>query len=139
MAYDPFDWVRDLRRVVDDKLMRDIVNDFRSYNPAPRSLTPPATANPVDAAPVKTGDVGPQHRPLDRSGWVDAPKVDAWRPPGLEHCDRLMDHQDALDRAARVEELVKAAGALAVLKEKGPEGKGPEGKGRKERKDKESK
>jgi hypothetical protein len=109
--------MRDLTRVVEDKLMRDIVNDFRTYNPSP-SMGPAAKVTPVDAAPVKTGDVGPQHRPIDRSGWVDPPKVDNWRPPGIELMDRMMDHQDALDKAARIEELVKAAGAIAALQPK---------------------
>jgi hypothetical protein len=131
--YDPTEWVKDLRRGVGDKLMRDIVNDFRSYNPSPRSPlnSPPATANPVDAAPVKTGDVGPQHRPIDRSGWRDPPKVDQWKPPGLEHMDRMMDQQDAIDRAARARELASAAAvkrAEAAIKEQPKE---------KERKDRE--
>jgi hypothetical protein len=80
---------------------------------------------------VKTGDVGPQHRPIDRSGWVDAPKVDNWRPPGVDIMDRMMDQQDAIDRAERIRQLAEAAAvqrAEAALKEQPKE---------KERKDRE--
>jgi hypothetical protein len=101
MADDPFEWVKDLRRVVDNKLMADIVDDFRNYNPAPRSISPPATVRVVGAGNVVGGDVGPQHRPVDatNSGWQEPPKVNDWKPPGLEHMDRMMDAQDAIDKA----------------------------------------
>jgi hypothetical protein len=67
------------------------------------------------AGVVKTGDVGPQHRPIDtdattdRSGWREAPKVDAWRAPGIEHVDRLLDQADAIDKAERIRQLAQTA------------------------------
>src|SRR6516162_3516660 len=91
------EWQRDLVEGVPTDLVKQIVEDFRSYNPAPRSLTPPATVTIVGSGKAVTGDVGPQHRPIDtdattdRSGWREAPKVDAWRAPGIEHVDRLLD------------------------------------------------
>jgi hypothetical protein len=36
---------------------------------------------------------------VPRGGWVDPPKLVP--PPGIDILDRLMDHQDALDRAER--------------------------------------
>lgn len=36
---------------------------------------------------------------VPRAGWVDPPKLTP--PPGIDILDRLLDHQDALDRAER--------------------------------------
>ena len=106
--YDPTEWIRDLRRTVGDKLMADIVNDFRNYNPAPRSLTPPATVQVVGAGRVVDGSDAPVAS-TGTGGWVEAPKVDAWRPPGVDICDQLMDQADAIDRAERVRKLAQTA------------------------------
>jgi hypothetical protein len=117
------EWQRDLERAVPTDLVRQLAEDFRSYNPAPRSLTPPATVTVVGSGKVVTGDVGPQHRPIDteattdRSGWREAPKIDNWRAPGLEHMDRMMDAQDAIDRVQRVRELGEAATVQRALKQ----------------------
>jgi hypothetical protein len=76
------------------------------------------------AGRVVTGDDGPAHRPLDRSGWQEPPKVDNWRPPGVEIMDQMMDQQDAIDRAARARELAAAAAVQRALNEpKEPEPK----------------
>jgi hypothetical protein len=98
------EWMRDLVRNVDDKLVADIVSDFRRGPPPPGPTLP--TANPVDAAPVVTGS--------DRvtgggSGWANSPEIKDWRPPGVDICDRLMDQQDAIDRAERIRQLAGAA------------------------------
>ena len=117
--YDPREYMRDLIRNVGDKAVRDIVNDFRNYNPHP-AQDPSARVSVQGAGVVKTGGVGPQHRPIDPSatgGWQEAPKVDQWQPPGLKHMDRMMDQQDAIDRAARVRELAEAAAVQRVLKQ----------------------
>jgi hypothetical protein len=47
------------------------------------------------------GSVRPQSpiAGVPRAGWVDPPKLVP--PPGIDILDRLMDHQDALDRAER--------------------------------------
>ena len=117
--YDSREYMRDLIRNVGDKAVRDIVNDFRNYNPHP-AQDPSARVSVQGAGVVKTGGVGPQHRPIDPSatgGWQEAPKVDQWQPPGLKHMDRMMDQQDAIDRAARVRELAEAAAVQRVLKQ----------------------
>jgi hypothetical protein len=76
---------------------------------------------------VVGGDVGPQHRPVDatNSGWQEAPKVNDWKPPGLEHMDRMMDQQDAIDRAARIRELAEAAAVQRALKPTEPKKQEP--------------
>jgi hypothetical protein len=114
------EYMADLVGAVPDRMVKDLVDDFRSYNPAPRSPlnSPPATANPVDAAPVRTGTDGPVAN--TGTGWADSPQIKNWKPPGIDLVDRLVDHQDALDRAQRVRELVEAAGAMAALKPKEP-------------------
>jgi hypothetical protein len=105
----PQPWMRDAQRVADDKLVADIVNDFRSYNPAPRSPLnqPPQTVVPVGAGKVVDGSDAPVAS--GGTGWADSPQIRDWRPPGLEHMDRMMDAQDAIDRAARARELIEAS------------------------------
>jgi hypothetical protein len=97
--------LRRMREACSDKTMRDIVADNRNsvFLPAPRS---PATVVPVGAGKTLTGDDGAKHR---GSGWTEPPSIDNWRAPGLEHMDRTMDQQDAIDRAARARELAEAA------------------------------
>jgi len=68
---------------------------------------------------------GPQHRPLDKSGWQEPPKVDQWKPDGLEIMDRMMDQQDAIDRAARIRELAGAAAVQRALKPAEPKEQEP--------------
>jgi hypothetical protein len=124
------EWQRDLEQAVPTDLVKQIAEDFRSYNPAPRSPlnTPPATANPVDAAPVKTGT---DTVAGNGSGWAEAPKVDAWRPPGIDLIDRMVQTQDAIDRAAKIRELVEAAAVqraeAEVKQEEQKERKGSKG------------
>ena len=103
-------WELDLINNVGDRAVRDIVNDFRSYNPHP-TQDPSAKVVPQGAGRVVTGDVGPQHRPIAEqgSGWTTPPSIDSWRAPGLEHMDHMMDQQDAVDRVARAKELAEAA------------------------------
>lgn len=102
----PNAWVGDMRSVVDTKLMQDIVSDFRNYSPTPRA-DPSAKVLPVGAGRVIDGSDAPVAS-NGTGGWVEAPKVDSWKPPGLEHMDRMMDAQDAIDRLQRVRELGEA-------------------------------
>jgi hypothetical protein len=117
------EWQLDLERAVPDDLVKQISADFRNYDISPRSPlnTPAQTVSVVGAGVVKGGDVGPQHRPVDpsatNSGWVEAKSIDSWRAPGLEHMDRMMDQQDAIDRAARARELAEAAAVQRALKQ----------------------
>jgi hypothetical protein len=129
------EWQRDLERAVPTDLVRSIVADNRSQPSSGGSMLP--TVSLIGAGKVSTPDVGPKYRPYeppeepaDRSGWRDAPKVDAWRPPGIEHMDRMMDQQDAIDRAARAREL---AGAAAIRKAEAELAKQPEPKPTKEK------
>jgi hypothetical protein len=120
------EWKRDLLQTVPDAAVKDLVSDFAGYRIEPRSPlnSPPATANPVDAAPVRTGNDGVNW------GWREAPQL---KPqPGIDLIDRMCQTQDAIDRAERIRQLAEATviqRAEAALKEQ-------EGK---ERKDKESK
>jgi hypothetical protein len=106
----PQPWMRDAQRVADDKLVADIVNDFRSYNPAPRSPLnqPPQTVVPVGAGKVVDGSNAPVAS-TGTGGWVNPPSVDNWRAPGLREMDAMMDQQDAIDRAERIKALADAA------------------------------
>jgi hypothetical protein len=108
------EWQRDMLKAVDDKLMRDIVGDFRSYDPSPGKAGPASTVVPVGSAKAIDGGDGAKHR---GSGWTEPPSIDNWRAPGLEHMDRLMDQQDRIDRAARARELAKAAHIDKQLKD----------------------
>jgi hypothetical protein len=90
--------------------MADIVNDFRSYNPAPRSLTPPATVTPVGAGKVVTGSDAPVAS--GGTGWADSPQIRDWKPPGLREMDAMMDAADLQDRLERVKQLGEAKALL---------------------------
>ena len=115
------EWQRDLINNVPDHLVKAIAADFRSYNPHP-AQDPSARVSVQGAGVVKTGDVGPQHRPVDPSatnsgGWVEAKSIDSWRPPGVDLCDRIADHFAALDRAERIREVAQSAAVQRALSE----------------------
>jgi hypothetical protein len=124
----PNQWIRDMQSAVDTKLMQDIVSDFRNYSPTPKA-DPTAKVVPQGAGRVVTGDDGAAHRPLDKSGWQEPPKVDSWRPPGVEIMDQMMDQQDAIDRAARARELAEAAAVQRALKPAEPKAQEPNTRG----------
>jgi hypothetical protein len=127
------EWQRDLERAVPTDLVRSIVADNR--HPIHPAQDPSAKVSVMGAGVVKTGDVGPQHRPVnaeattDRSGWVEAKSIDSWRAPGLEHMDRMMDQQDAIDRAARVREMAAAATVQRALNPAEPKEQEPKARG----------
>ena len=102
----PNAWVGDMRSVVDTKLMQDIVSDFRNYSPTPRA-DPSAKVVPVGAGRVIDGNDTPVAS--TGSGWADSPQIKDWKPPGLEHMDRMMDQADAIDRAERLRQLAQTA------------------------------
>jgi hypothetical protein len=122
------EWKRDLVETVPDQLVKQIAQDFRSYNPHP-AQDPSAKVSVMGAGRVVTGDDGPAHRPMDTSGWVEPPKVDAWRPPGVDICDQLMDQQDAIDKAQRIRELAEAAALQRALKPAEPKEPEPKARG----------
>jgi hypothetical protein len=106
--------LRRMNEACDSKTLADIVADNRTsvFLPAPPS---PATVVPVGAGRVIDGGDGAKHR---GSGWTEPPSIDNWRPPGLEAMDRMMDTQDAIDRAARARELAEAARITKQLKDR---------------------
>jgi hypothetical protein len=128
------EWQRDLINNVPDHLVKAIAADFRSYNPHP-AQDPSARVSVQGAGVVKTGDVGPQHRPIDasattdRSGWVEAKSIDSWRPPGVDLCDRIADHFAALDRAERIREVAQSAAVQRALKPAEPKEQEPKARG----------
>jgi hypothetical protein len=113
--------VRDLASVVDTAMLRDIVRD----NKGDRPMSGGTAIVRVQGAPVvKTGDVGPQHRPYvpppdepapDRSGWRDAGALK--QPDGLQHIDRMLDEEDRIWRGQRIKELAGASQAQRALAE----------------------
>jgi len=84
--YNPFEWVQDLRRVVDDKLMADIVSDFRRSPPPPGPTLP--TVRVQGAGTVVDGDSVPAQG--NGSGWCDSPQIRDWKPPGINYVDELV-------------------------------------------------
>ena len=82
----PFAWVRDLRSVVGDKLMRDIVEDFRRGPAAPGPTLPSVRVQ--GAGTVVDGDSVPAQG--NGSGWCDSPQIRDWKPPGINYVDELV-------------------------------------------------
>jgi len=74
---------------VPDRLMRDLRADALKPNPVTGSAPQPQQQQ------VKRG-----------TGWVDQRPLEP--PPGIEHCDRLVDAQDRIDRADLALRLAKA-------------------------------
>ena len=102
------EWQRDLVSNVGDKAVRDLVNDFRNYSIG-RSQGPAAKVTVQGAGVVKDADPGPAYRPYaEKGGWVEAPKVDSWRPPGIDAIDAMCSAQDAIDKAERIRVLAEA-------------------------------
>jgi hypothetical protein len=114
------EWMRDLVNNVGDRAVRDLVEDFRSYNPHP-AQGPSAKVSVQGAPTVKTGDVGPQHRAYqggeddnaDRSGWRDAPGIKP--PPGVDIIDEMCAAEDRSWRLQRAKELASAQHARALV------------------------
>src|SRR6516164_2405343 len=90
------EYMSDLTKAVPTDWVKQIAEDFRNYSPTPRA-DPSAKVITQGAGRVIDGSDGPVAS--TGTGWVEAPKVDNWRPPGVDICDQLMDQQDAIDRA----------------------------------------
>jgi hypothetical protein len=84
--------IDEITEAVDNKPMRDIVNDNR------RGASEPGWLPPKAGGAVKRG-----------TGWVDPGRLEP--PPGVKHVDRIADHFAALDRS---ETTKKIADALAT-------------------------
>jgi hypothetical protein len=84
---------------VETSVLRGIVADNRQ----PVHPVDPAGSVGVPAAPrVTTGN--------DGAGWQQTPSIENWKPDGLAIMDRMMDQQDALDRAERARAIAKLGG-----------------------------
>jgi hypothetical protein len=84
-------WQLAASRAVPDKLVADLVSDAYRSNPV-------------------TGGKSMAEKPKPRgSGWVEPSKLET---PYVAVCDRLMDAQDARDRAERIAELQARIKAL---------------------------
>ena len=94
-------WQLEAARAVGTDLIADIVRDHRR---GVHQVSSPLASTPdprVITEPVGVITSGPVNR-----GWVDAaPLPDS--PPGYQHIDRMMNAQDARDRAERVAELAR--------------------------------
>jgi hypothetical protein len=100
------EYVNDLVAAVPDQAVKDLVNDFRSYNPHP-AQDPSAKVVPQGAGRVIDGNDRPVAS-TGTGGWVTPPSVDSWRPPGLREMDAMMDAADLQDRLQRVKQLGEA-------------------------------
>jgi hypothetical protein len=94
--YDPTEGMRmppsALRAMVDavpDRMLRDIVRDNRGAPTGPTTMNPSSQRG------------GPVNVPGSGTGW--AREIPLGPPPGVAQADRLMDAQDAKDRAALIE------------------------------------
>jgi hypothetical protein len=67
--------------------------------------------NPVQASSstVTSTPAAQQSQPQRKGGWIEPRPLES--PPGVELADRLMDHQDAKDRAELIERELKLAKA----------------------------
>jgi hypothetical protein len=74
-------WQLEMSKAVDDKLMREIVNDQRRGVSQPSSMIP----EPPKGEPKPKG-----------SGWVEPRPLES--PPGVAILDKIMDQADAADR-----------------------------------------
>jgi hypothetical protein len=86
-------WHQRAAKAVGNDLLADLVRDNRAGQ-GPSSIIPSKGNAPA--------------APTNRSGWVDPPQVDQWSPPGQRIVDRMMDQQDAVDRAELAVKLARA-------------------------------
>jgi hypothetical protein len=75
--------LRDLAAAIPDSLARDLRGDAMRGNPATQSRT---MLTPDRGGEVQRG-----------SGWRAPNPISP--PPGIDHCDRMVDQQDRVDRA----------------------------------------
>ena len=96
------EWQLEMARVVDTKLVREIVADNQRAAQRPASILPTVR---VDGAV----QVAPQP---STNGWYEPARIKDWKAPGIDIVDRLCDLQDQIDRAARARELGQVAATL---------------------------
>ena len=84
----PASAILEMMKAVPESLMRGLRADAQKPNPV-------TGGPPQPQQPVKRG-----------TGWVDERKLEP--PPGIEHCDRMIDEQDRIDRAELAFKFAKA-------------------------------
>jgi hypothetical protein len=90
----PESTLREMCNAVPDHVMRGVMRDARAPTGRPGMI------------PEQPSNVRPDSGAANTSGWRDATPIGP--PPGVAQADKLMDHQDKLDRA----ELAQRLGAL---------------------------
>jgi hypothetical protein len=106
------EYIRDLTGAVPDKLVKQIAEDFRSYNPHP-TQAPSAKVTVQGAGKVVTA--GESEVPQSRSGWRDSAPLK--QPEGLQYVDAMLDEEDRIWRGQRIKELAGASRAQRALAE----------------------
>lgn len=86
----------EMSRAVGTDLIGDIVRDH---------IGRPSPVRPSGMLPEPGTSVTRSRPQIGKGGWIDPPTVRDWRPPGLAVMDRMMDQQDALDRAERAQQF----------------------------------
>jgi hypothetical protein len=125
------DFVRRSLKACPNDLMRQIVADNRGDRPTGGSMIPntrPAgKVIPEGAGRVVSGPDAPVAS--TGTGWANSPQIKDWRPPGVDICDRLMDQQDAIDKAERIRQLAEAAALQRALRAAEPKEQEPKARG----------
>jgi hypothetical protein len=92
------EWQLEASRAVGTDMLRDLMADSRRGSiHRPSSILP--ETEPAKPTPQPKGN-----------GWVTPPQVNAWSPPGERYFDRMMNEQDARDRAEAARELASRGG-----------------------------
>ena len=89
--------LREMLAAVPESVMRELRSDARKPNPITQaSSSPLTTSSSTQPQPTQRG-----------TGWRD--EIPLGPPPGIEHCDRMLDAQEAKDRAELIERELKLA------------------------------
>ena len=89
--------LREMLAAVPESVMRELRSDAGKPNPITQASSSPLSTTP-SAQPQ------PQRR---GSGWREEAPLGP--PPGIDHCDRMMDEQDKIDRVELALRLAKAS------------------------------
>ena len=93
-----------------DALRKHLHRTAMLGNPTVQAMLQACGAPPRPPSAVKVKRLEPES--YGPKGWID--NVPLGPPAGVALCDRLMDAQDARDRAERIEALMKEAAARKI-------------------------